>query len=134
MALVKEIMGQTMVEAFLRYDALRGSSQSHLLRCVDHKNKVSLLPTFSELKTVVQQPAPLAPPFAKDIIGSKRINGVALNPVTLTTTGTVTIKNSLTAEEKMMATLLPYNTSTLRGTSGTLVMQIVSTEIDSSKH
>ncbi|KAJ1381888.1 PLAT/LH2 domain [Sesbania bispinosa] len=126
MAMVKEIMGQSMVEA-CRLDASRGLS-----RCTHRGNqKVSLPPTFSELKTAVQQHAPpLAPfPFSKDGSKSDLAN---LNPVTVTITGSVTVKNSMTTEEEMMNMMLhhfdPFNNDDVRQRG--MVMQLVSTEID----
>lgn len=127
---VKEIMGRhSTLEAF-RCDYFKGSSQSHVKRrrpSHRHKN-VSMLPTFSELKTAVQQSAPLEP-FAKE--GSK----IGMDPLTLTITGTVTFKNSMAIDEEIMATMLQHF-DTLNNTiheSG-IVMQLVSNEIDPSKH
>ncbi|KAJ1381887.1 PLAT/LH2 domain [Sesbania bispinosa] len=116
MAMVKEIMGQSMVEAF-HLDALR-EQHSHHKRCIQWHKRFSLFPaTISELKTAVQQPAPLVVPFAKRDL-----------PVTLTVTGTVTIKNSM-----IMAMMLQHyfdtnfnNTIHARG----LIMQLVSTQLD----
>ena len=119
--MVKQVMGQPLVlEAFHHAAALRTRPSYNLKRCTHcqlHK-KVPLLPppTSSEVKTAVQ------PHFPKH----------SLTPVTLTITGTVTIKTSITPEEGVMAIMLQQfdSTATRRG----IVMQLVSTEIDPSKN
>ena len=132
MAMVKEIMGQTMVEAFC-FAASTGP-YSHLKRRTQMHKKLPLFPTFScsvltpqELKAVAHQSAPPAL-VAKDVCNRTTLD---LKPVTLTITGTVTIKGS----KEMMDMMLQYfdtfnNTLRERG----MVMQLVSTEIDPSKH
>jgi len=95
---------------------------------IKRQRTVSMFPTFSEMKTMLQLPAPLShsPPFTKLHESSKRdLASNSLN-VTLTIAGTVTIKNSEITDHKemMMATMHQQ-----RG----LVLQLVSTQIDPSK-
>lgn len=79
MAMVKKIMGQCMVEAFCS-DVSRYSSQPNYRFCIKRQKTVSILPTFSELKTMLQLPAPYSqPPFIKLDESSKR--DLALNPI-----------------------------------------------------
>ncbi|XP_017434832.2 linoleate 13S-lipoxygenase 3-1, chloroplastic [Vigna angularis] len=114
MGLVKEILGQTMVEALCCN--ISGWSSLPNRFCIKRQRTVSMLPTFSELKTMLQLPAPLSqsPPFTKlDELASNPLN------VTLTIAGTVTIKNS---KEMMLPTMHQQ-----RG----IVFQLVSTEIHS---
>ncbi|XP_027932988.1 lipoxygenase 4, chloroplastic-like [Vigna unguiculata] len=92
---------------------------------IKRQRTVSMFPTFSEMKTMLQLPAPLShsPPFTKLHESSKRdLASNSLN-VTLTIAGTVTIKNSEITDHKemMMATMHQQ-----RG----LVLQLVSTQID----
>ncbi|KAK7412346.1 hypothetical protein VNO78_03801 [Psophocarpus tetragonolobus] len=126
MAMVKEFMGQCMVETFC-CDVSRWSSQPNRF-CTKRQRTVSLLPTFSELKTMLQ----LSPPsFLK--LDHSSMTDLSLNTVTFTIAGTVTLKNTDHKEIMMMAmTMLQQFDSTLnKAVSETgIVMQLVSTEID----
>ncbi|TKY71700.1 Linoleate 13S-lipoxygenase 3-1 [Spatholobus suberectus] len=127
MAMVKEIMGQCMVETFCS-DLSRLSSQPKRF-CTKKQRVVSMLPTFSELKTMLQQPATQTP-FIKDE-SSKR--DLALSPVNLTITGTVTIKNSKITDNKemMMAMMVPqFNAFNNAVCERGIVLQLNSTEIE----
>ncbi|XP_029128356.1 uncharacterized protein LOC114916216 isoform X2 [Cajanus cajan] len=121
MALAKEIMGQCMVEAFCS-NVSRLSLQPKRW-CIKRHGAVTM--TYSELKTMLQQEAPFN--FIKDD-SSKR--DLALNPVTLTITATVTIKNSKITYTEKMAMMLPQfdvfnNALRERG----IVIQLVSTQV-----
>lgn len=130
MAMVKEIMGQCIVEAAFSSDVSRWSSTSKQPKrfCFKRQRTISMLiPTFSELKTMFQQAAP----FVKLYEFSKR--ELDMNQVTLTIAGTATIKNSAITDDKemMMAIMLQHfdtfnNSVRERG----IVVQLVSTEID----
>ncbi|KAK7302790.1 hypothetical protein RJT34_13686 [Clitoria ternatea] len=129
MGIVKEIMGQCMKELAFGFDAFSfSSSSSRPKRCCTRKHQtVSMLPKTVQL----QLPTPSSQPlFVKDESFNR---DTAKNPVTLTITGTLTIKHSRTTEMEMMAMMLQHfddfnNNHALleRG----LVMQLVSTEID----
>lgn len=126
--MVKEIMGQSMVEAFC-FDASKGLL--HLKRCTQKHKKVSLFPIFSCSSALTAQHEA---PFVNDEY-SKTKSALGLKPVTLMITGTVTINNIKTAEKGMMAKMLQHFdtfNNTLRGKG--MTMQLVSTEIDPSKH
>ncbi|KAL9321209.1 hypothetical protein ACSQ67_013048 [Phaseolus vulgaris] len=118
MGMVKEIMGQTMIEA------LCWSSQPNSF-WPKRQRTVSMLPNFFELKTMLQLPSP---PFTKLDECSKRY--LAPNPlnVTFTIAGTVTVKNTeITDHKEMMMALMHQHFDTReRG----IVLQLVSTEID----
>lgn len=133
MAMVKEIMGQRMVEAFCS-DVSRCSSQPNRF-CIKRQKTVSLLPTFSELKTMLQLPAPYSQPsFIKLDESSKR--DLALNPMSVTITGTITIKNSDITDHKEMMAMMLQHFGTFKNAlheRGIIVLQLVSTEIDPSK-
>ncbi|KAG4971477.1 hypothetical protein JHK85_037898 [Glycine max] len=130
MAMVKEIMGQRMVEAFCS-DVSRCSSQPNRF-CIKKQKTVSILPTFSELKTMLQLPAPYSqPPFIKLDESSKR--DLALNPMSVTITGTITIKNSDITDHKEMMAMMLQHFGTFKNAlheRGIIVLQLVSTEID----
>lgn len=136
MAMVKEIMGQCMVEAFC--SDVSGLMSSHPKRfCTRRHRTVSvLIPTFSELKTMLTQSAPQTP-FMKLEESSNANRDLALNPMPLTITGTVTIKNSeITDTKEMMMGMMLQNFDSLSNAVDErgIVMQLISTEIDPSKH
>lgn len=126
-------MGQRMVEAFCS-DVSRCSSQPTRF-CIKRQKTVSILPTFSELKTMLQLPAPYSqPPFIKLDESSKR--DLALNPMSVTITGTITIKNSDITDHKEMMAMMLQHFGTFKNAlheRGIIVLQLVSTEIDPSK-
>ncbi|KAK7246507.1 hypothetical protein RIF29_41376 [Crotalaria pallida] len=125
MAMVKEIMGQPMLGAFC-FDASTGLS--HLKRGALKHKKFSLFPIFSCSSMLAQELKKGVQVFAKD---EESNIALALNPVTLTITGTVTINNSKITEKETMAKILQHfdtSNNTLRGRG--LVMQLVSTEFD----
>ncbi|CAJ1961682.1 unnamed protein product [Sphenostylis stenocarpa] len=103
--------------------------------CIKRQRTVSMLPAFSELKTMLQLPAPFSqpPPFTKLVEYSKK--DLALNPlsVTLTIAGTVTIKNSeITDHKEMMMAMMHQHFDTFNNAvreSG-IVLQLVSTKTD----
>lgn len=125
MAMVKEFMGQPLVELAFHHGP--SNLKRCNIQCQLHKKVPLLPPTFSEVKTAaaqVQQSPPAPPaPFPKHALN--------LNPVTLKITGSVTIKTSMTTEEEFMAMMLQhFDTISARG----IVMQLVSTQIHPSKH
>ncbi|KAL2341891.1 hypothetical protein Fmac_009831 [Flemingia macrophylla] len=130
MTMVKEIMGQCMVEAAFSSDVSRWSSTSTQRKrfCFKRQRTVSMLiPTFSELKTMFRQQVP----FVKLDEFSKR--ELDLNQVTLTIAGTVTIKNSrITDNQEMMMAMMFQHFDTCNNSvrERGIFMQLVSTEID----
>ncbi|KAL2341893.1 hypothetical protein Fmac_009833 [Flemingia macrophylla] len=121
MAMVKEIMGHSMVEAF--YSNVSGlSSQPKRCNWCIKRHGVSMLPMkFSELKTMLQQQTHCI----KDDSSKRDL------AITLTITGTVTIKNSKITDTDMMVMMIPpfdafNNAPRERG----IVMQLVSTELE----
>lgn len=110
MGMVKEILGQTMVEVLCCNISVWSSLPNRFW--IKRHTTVSMLPNFSELKTMLQ--LPLSHSSKRDL---------ASNPfnVTFTIAGTATIKNS---KEMMLPSMHQQ-----RG----IVFQLVSTEIHPSK-
>ncbi|XP_054777140.1 lipoxygenase 3, chloroplastic-like isoform X2 [Prosopis cineraria] len=138
MTLTKEIVGQSMVEAF-RLDASK--KPFYFKRCTKQQHRISLPPTFNfSVHTTKEQKKKVVPqsvsPLSTFTEGTESRRGLparkpVLETATVTLTAMVTIKNSKHAENEMMSIMLQHFEAFNKTTSGrAMVMQLVSTEVD----
>ncbi|XP_054777130.1 lipoxygenase 3, chloroplastic-like [Prosopis cineraria] len=136
MTFTKEIMGQSMVEAF-RFGASIGPL-FYLKRCTSKQHRISLSPTFycssvqetneqKKKKVVVQQ---TVSPLSTVTEGAE--SKPASDETTMVTvTAMVTVKNSKYVENAMTSMMLQHFEDFNKITPGRgMVMQLVSTEVD----